>query len=156
VEANCGHHIPIILNGKIYPKAGNKLEGCAIIGNARLVNEVSENNLPLTGNLWMQTPNKNKSRLVILSDSHLRECTKRINNCLSDKFRAFGWMKPGVLAKKILDRITVDLVNLKKRNVIVISAGAGNVYRNNPNKALMNTIKFIQNNGNTNIMKGLR
>jgi hypothetical protein len=43
-------------------------------------------------------------------------------------------------------------VNLKKRDVIVISAGANDVYRNNPNEALMNIIKFIQNNGNTNIM----
>jgi hypothetical protein len=30
-------------------------------------------------NLPMQTPNKNKSRVVILSDSHLKGCTKRIH-----------------------------------------------------------------------------
>jgi lysophospholipase L1-like esterase len=100
----------------------------------------------------MQAPNKNKSRAVILSDSHLKGYTNRINNYLNDKFRAFGWIKPGTLAKEILDRLTVDLVNLKKRDVIVISAGANNVYRNNPNEALMKIIKFIQNNGNTNIM----
>jgi hypothetical protein len=46
----------------------------------------------------------------------------------------------------------VDLVNFKKRDVIVISAGANDVYRNNPNEALMNIIKFVQNNGNMNIM----
>jgi hypothetical protein len=84
--------------------------------------------------------------------SHLKGSTKRINNYLSDKFRTFGWIKPGALAEEILDRLTVDLLNLKKRDVIVISAGANNVYRNNPNEALMNIIKFIQNNGNMNIM----
>jgi hypothetical protein len=62
-----------------------KLESCAIIGNPRLVNEVSENNLQLTGDLRMQTSNKSKSRVVILSDSHLKGYTKRINNYLSDK-----------------------------------------------------------------------
>jgi lysophospholipase L1-like esterase len=46
----------------------------------------------------------------------------------------------------------VDLVHLKKRDVIVINAGANDVYRNNPNEALMKIIKFIQNYGNTNIM----
>jgi hypothetical protein len=46
----------------------------------------------------------------------------------------------------------VDLVNLKKRDVFVISAGATNMYGNNTNEALMNIIKFIQNNDNTNIM----
>jgi hypothetical protein len=45
----------------------------------------------------------------------------------------------------------VDLVNLKKRDVIVISAGANYVYRNYPNEALTK-IKFIQNYGNTNKM----
>jgi hypothetical protein len=62
-----------------------------------------ENNLTLIGNLQMQTPNKNKSRVVILSDSHLKGCTKRINNYLSDKFRTFGWIKPGALAEEILE-----------------------------------------------------
>jgi hypothetical protein len=71
----------------------------------------------------MQAPNKNKHRVVILSDSHLKGCTKRINNYLSDKFRTLGWIKPGVRAEEILDRLTVDLVNLKKHDVIVISAG---------------------------------
>jgi hypothetical protein len=45
----------------------------------------------------------------------------------------------------------VDLVNLKKRDVIVISTGANDVYRNNPNEALTK-IRFIQNYGNTNKM----
>jgi hypothetical protein len=57
-------------------------------------------------------------------------------------FRTFGWINPRALAEEILD--------LKKCDVIVTSAGANDVYRNN--KALMNIIKFIQNNGNTNIM----
>jgi hypothetical protein len=30
LKANRGHHIPTILNGKIYSKAVNKLENCAI------------------------------------------------------------------------------------------------------------------------------
>jgi GMP synthase-like glutamine amidotransferase len=100
----------------------------------------------------MQTPNKNKSRLVILSDSHLRGCTKRINNYLSDRFRTIGWIKPGVLAEEILGRLTVDLVNLKNHDVIVSSAGSHDVYTNNPNEALMKIITFIQNFGSTNIM----
>jgi hypothetical protein len=43
-------------------------------------------------------------------------------------------------------------VDLQKHDVIVISAGANDVCRNNPNEALMNIIMFIQNNGNTNIL----
>jgi hypothetical protein len=49
----------------------------------------------------------------------------------------------------------VDFVNLKKRDVIVFSAGANHVYRNNPNEALRKIIKFIQNNRNTNMIHGI-
>jgi hypothetical protein len=73
VEANCGHHIPTILNGKIYPKAVKKPESCVVRGSPRLANEVSENNLTLTGNHRMQTPNKIKSKVVILSEDAPRE-----------------------------------------------------------------------------------
>jgi hypothetical protein len=44
-----------------------------------------------------------------------------------------GWIKPGALVEKLLDIPTVDLVNLKKCDVIVFSAGANDVYRNNEN-----------------------
>jgi hypothetical protein len=50
----------------------------------------NNNNLPLNGNLRMQTPNKNKSRVVLLNGSHLKGSTKRISNYLSDKFRRIG------------------------------------------------------------------
>jgi hypothetical protein len=68
------------------------------------------------------------------------------------KFRTIGWIKPGALVEEILDKQSVDLVNLKKCDVIVFSAGANDVYRNNPNEALMKIIKFIQNNHNKNII----
>jgi hypothetical protein len=45
----------------------------------------------------------------------------------------------------------VDFANLKKCDVIVVSSGANDVHREDPNEALMKTVKFTQNNGNTNI-----
>jgi hypothetical protein len=41
------------------------LENCAIIRSPK----VSDNNLPLAGNLQMQTQNKSESRVVILKDA---------------------------------------------------------------------------------------
>jgi hypothetical protein len=118
VEANCGYHVPAILNGKIILKQLSM--NSAIRRNSRLVNEVSVNNFPSTGNARLQTPNKSKSKVVILSDSHLKGCTKRINNYLSDKFRTVGWIKLGALVEEILDKLMLDLVNLKNRDVIML------------------------------------
>jgi hypothetical protein len=65
-------NVPIILNGKIYPKAVNTSVNFAIKRNPRLVNEVSLNYFPSTGNAQLQIPNKSKSKVVILSDRHLK------------------------------------------------------------------------------------
>jgi hypothetical protein len=43
-------------------------------------------------------------------------------------------------------------VSLNKSDVIVISAGANDVYKNNFKVALVKTTKFIQNNSHTNII----
>jgi len=90
--------------------------------------------------------------VVILGDSHLKGCTGKIHNYLCDTFRITGWTKPGALAEEILDKPTMDLRSLNKCDVIVISAGANDVYINNSNVALLKITKFIQNNCNTNII----
>jgi hypothetical protein len=55
----------------------------------------------------MQTPTRNESSVVNVSDSHLEGCTKRINNHLSGKIRMIGWITPGALAEEVLDSLTV-------------------------------------------------
>jgi hypothetical protein len=122
-EANCTHHIPTVLNGKTYSKVANKTS-------------------PSTVNVQMQSSIKCSSKVIILGDSHLKGCTERINNHLGDTFRITGWIKPSALAEEILDKPTMDLVNLNKRDVIVISAGANDVYMNNSIVALL-TSKYL-------------
>jgi hypothetical protein len=125
---------------------------CAIKRNVRQADEVSVNNFPSTVNSRTHSSAKRRSKVVILGDSHLTGCTVRIDNYHGDKFRTTGWIKPGALAEEILDNPTLDLVNLNKSDVIVLSAGANDVYMNNSNEALSKIMKFILNNCNTNII----
>ena len=67
-------------------------------------------------------------------------------------FRITGWIKPGALAEEILDKPTMDLENLNKHDVILLSAGANNVYMNNSNVALSKIMTFIQNSYSTKII----
>jgi hypothetical protein len=76
----------------------------------------------------------------------------RMNNYVGDKFRTVDWIKFRALAKEILDKPAVALMNLKKCDVIMLSVGAIYIYGNNLKEALIKIIMFIQNNGNTNIM----
>jgi len=151
-ETNCIHHIHNIVNCKIYSDVTNKSVDCVMKRNVRQADEISVNNSPSTLNVRMQTSIKHSSKVLILSDSHLKGCTEKINNQLGDMFRITGWIKPGGLAEEILDKPTMNLRNLNKRDVTVISAGANDVYMNNSNMALLKITKLIQNNCNTNII----
>jgi len=54
------------------------------------------------------------SRVLILSDSHLRGSTTKINNDLGNSFRTNGWIKPGAPAVDILNIPNSEVVNKKK------------------------------------------
>jgi len=90
--------------------------------------------------------------MVILSDSHLKGCLKMIKNLLGDSVSIPGWTKPGARAEDILVGSNTDLMDLDKKDVIVISAGANDIYKNKSSKALHKVIQFMQRNYNTNII----
>jgi hypothetical protein len=110
------HHIPIIISGNIDSEIVNKK-----------VNHNKRNLSPVNGalgNNFQTTGNSQLSRVVILSDSHLKGCTERINNYLSGKYGAIGLVKPGMSVEELLDKSMMDLDSLKKIDVSVLSAGA--------------------------------
>jgi hypothetical protein len=82
------YHIPIIISGNIDSKIINKLVNHNNKRNPSPVNGTLGNNFRTTANPLL-------SRVVILSDSHLKGCIERINNYLSDKYGAIGLIKPG-------------------------------------------------------------
>jgi hypothetical protein len=111
------HHIPVIISCNIDSKIVTKLVNHNNKRNPSPVNGALGNNFQTTGNPRL-------SRVVILSDSHLKGCTERINNYLSDKYGAIGLIKPGVSVEELLNKSMMDLDSLKKSDVIVLSAGA--------------------------------
>ena len=141
-----------ILNGKIYSIVSNKLVNGVIKSPVKQDDEIPSHNSPHTVNFQKQISSKHSSKVVFLSDSHLKGCTMKINNHLGDTFRITGWTKPGALADELLDNPIMDLVDLNKQDVVVISADANDVYMNNSSVALLKITKFIQNNCNTNMI----
>jgi len=151
-ETNCVHYIPTILNGKIYSMVPTKRVNGVIKSTVKQDDEIHVYNSPYTVNVQKQISIKHSSKVAIVSDSHLKGCTMKINNHLGDTFRITGWTKPGALAEELLDKPIMGLVNLNKQNVVVISAGANDLYMNNSSVALLKITKFIHNNCNTNMI----
>jgi hypothetical protein len=61
-------------------------------------------------------------------------------------------IRPGAGAEKIVNSFAEDLQNLYSHDVVVLNAGANDVYKNNKGAALTQIIKFIQRHYGTNII----
>jgi hypothetical protein len=58
----------------------------------------------------------------------------------------FGVIRPGAGAEKIVNSFAQDLQNLHLHDIVVLNAGANDVYKNNMSVALTHIMKFIQRN----------
>ena len=129
------NQIPTIINGVILPSETKKSL------------KYESNKVRRT-----QPSNSGMPRVLILSDSHLRGCTKKIEDHLGNTFRINGWIKPGTSTEEILSTSTMEVVKLNSHDVIVLCTGANDVYMNNSNVAILKIIKFVMNNSDTNIL----
>lgn len=87
---------------------------------------------------------------MIIGDSHVRGCTAKIKDCLSDKFEVNGFVKPGAWSKSLTAK--GEIVNLMKKDFLVFWGGTNDVSQNNSNIGLKYIVNFIKNNGYTNIV----
>ena len=127
--------IPTIINGIIHSSESKK--------SLKYGNDRTTKTQPL---------NSGTPRVLILSDSHLRGCTTKINNGLGNSFRTNGWIKPGAPADDILNIPNSEVANMNLHDVIILCAGANDVYRNNSSVAIRKITKFVVNNRDTNII----
>ena len=119
--------IPTIINGAVYPSELNRVMKCR--------SETTNKG---------QVSNSSKPRVLILGDSHLRGCIEKIDNYLATTHQISGWIKPGAPSKEILNIAELEVENMKSREVIVLCAGANDVYRNNSIMAYRNIIKYVK------------
>jgi len=124
-----------------------------------IVNGVAHADKPnKSGKYGNEGPNRNNTQksevpsVLILSDSHLKGCIVKMNDHLATTFRTNGWVKPGAPADEILKAAKLEVVNMNKHDVIVLSVGANDVYRNNYIVAYRSIIKFVMRNSNSNII----
>jgi hypothetical protein len=127
--------IPTIINGVIHSSESEK--------SLKYGSDRTRKTQPL---------NSGTPSVLILSDSHLRGCTTMINNGLGNLFRTNGWIKSGAPAKDILNIPNSEVANMNLHDVIVLCAGANDVYRNNSSVAIRKITKFVMNNRGTNII----
>ena len=91
-------------------------------------------------------------KVFILGDSHFRGGIGKLRSVLSSKFEVSGVIRPGASSDKIVSSSSDELRSLHLQDVLILNAGANDVYKNSKELALTKITKFVQKNYGTNII----
>jgi len=84
----------------------------------------------------VESPNKGKKKVIIIADSHIRNCATRLQENLNSKYIVFGFVKPGAQMKEISKSVNEELRSLKCDDFVVVWGGANDISKNNTKEAL--------------------
>jgi hypothetical protein len=103
-----------------------------------------------------QRPNNSqqekKQKIIIVGDSHTQVSASNIKYNLSDDFDIEGFVKPGVDITSLTSSVTEETKSLTFKDILVFWGGTNDVSRNDSQEGLRKLIKFVEVNGNTNII----
>jgi hypothetical protein len=130
------YSIPTILNGQVSSSVYNGMKGkkWKLIKNP------------------LNSVNQTKDcKILLISDSHGRECAKSIKDHLPSNYEVCGYVKPGMHTDTILWTTPMEIKSLTKNDAIVIWCGSNNIARNNSSTGLKNIFQFIKNSTYTKV-----
>lgn len=93
-----------------------------------------------------------KQKIVILGDSHTRNCAAGLQHAMGKDVSVIGLVKPGAGMGQIVNAVSDEIKNLKGDDVLIIGGGSNDIYKNNSNQALSHLSAFIINNQVPNIV----
>jgi len=96
---------------------------------------------------------KNKGHKVILiGDSHARECAQKISNYLGNSYEVTGYINPGTGLEVITHSARKELDHLTQKDVVIVCGGANNISKNESVKGLKCVTQFTQHRRHTNVI----
>jgi len=82
----------------------------------------------------VESPNKGKKKVIIIGDSHVRNCATRLRENLNSEYIVSGFAKPGAQMKEISKTVNEELRSLKCNDFVVVRGGANDISKNNTKK----------------------
>lgn len=93
-----------------------------------------------------------KKKIIIIGDSHVRGCARKISNYIGNKFEVSGMLMPGAGLAHITTLAHEEIPNLTSDEAVVIWGGSNDVNKNGTSHGLRHLQNFINHRSNTNIL----
>jgi hypothetical protein len=97
-------------------------------------------------------PSKNKHKIIILGDSHVKGLSEKISNCIDSVYSVMGVSKPNADLNAITSPFHFKTNQFLKNYVIIVCGRTRNISRNETNKVPRCFKEFVMQASNTNII----
>jgi hypothetical protein len=102
-----------------------------------------------------QKPNNlrtRRQRILLIGDSHVRNCAKYLQHNLHEEYEVSGFAKPGANMEEIVNTIHKDIKTLNKKDVVIVWGGSNDVSKNNTSEAINQLCKFAEEKNEVNLV----
>jgi len=86
---------------------------------------------------------KVKNKVLIIGDSHARNCVTRLQDNLSSEYKVSSYIKPGARMSEITKTAREELKSLKCEDLVIVWGGANDIGKNNTKEALKLLLDFV-------------
>ena len=91
-------------------------------------------------------------RVILIGDSHARDCAPKLSNYLDTSYEVIGYVSPGAGLEVITNLANKELDHFTQEDLVVVCGGANNISKNYSMKGLSCVTKFIQHRRYTNVL----
>ena len=69
-------------------------------------------------------------RILLIGDSHARNCATDLQHKLGGKYEVLGFAKPGAVMEEIVKTASKDTQTLSNKDVLIVWGGSNDISRN--------------------------
>jgi len=147
-----GTKIPTIVNGRFeyykeFPSLTNKQEN-PVWTSAKHIQK--KKRLPQL--MESSSSSGTTHKVLIIGDSHARNCADLLQDNLSTDFKVTSFVKPGASMNEIVNTARNEIKTLQSDDLIVVWGGANDIRKNNMREAMKSVSKFVDTNQDLNIV----
>ena len=95
---------------------------------------------------------KRRPRIVLIGDSHARNCAMDLQHNLGGKYEVLGFAKPGAVMEEIVKTASKDIQTLSDNDVLIVWGGSNDISRNKSKEALNQLCKFVEGKNKVNLV----
>ena len=160
VEIRRGNHKPKLQNN--IPRCLKQLAPSTFINNNKFtpltIVQEEDSQQPFQASNMLRTTQTtdfhvNKRRKVILlGDSHIRGCSKKLADILGDSYSVIGLTKPNANIEAIAKTTNLNKEKLPKSDIMIFCGGTRDISKNEAKPGLKSLSQFVNSTNNTNMI----